>query len=158
VAVVGRAYAGATVRRKARALGVFLMNAEILKNKLIDSSLLEAEAALELLRNGAELMVDDTIIDVASSGILDTYKIRARHISKRDGVHAQRLAKTALEFVKAIEFRDPKELKTASVISPDLGRFLIWFEPLSGELIGCCYLIKNSEVTEETWNQIWDNT
>ncbi len=48
------------------------MNAEILKNKLIDSSLLEAEAALELLRNGAELVVDDTIIDVASSGILDT--------------------------------------------------------------------------------------
>ncbi|CAA0080001.1 Uncharacterised protein [Zhongshania aliphaticivorans] len=139
-------------------LGVFVMNAEIIKNKLKSSSLCEAGKAYELLASGSELVVDESVIDVASSGILETYRIRGKHISDRSGEHAQRLAKSTKELVDAIEFRDPKQLKTARIKSPGLGYFLIWFEPVSSELMGCCYLIKNNEVTEQAWSQMWDNT
>lgn len=134
------------------------MNAEIIKNKLRSSSLCEADKAYELLASGADLVVDESIIDVASFGILETYRIRSENISDRSGEHAQRLAHSIEEFVKALESRNPKELKTAHVISPDQGYFLIWVEPSNNDLIGCCYLIKNNEVTEQAWSQIWDNT
>lgn len=134
------------------------MNAEISKKKLMSSSLCEADKAYELMQNGAELVFDETPIDVASSGILETYRIRVKHISEKSGEHAQRLARSTTEFVKSLESRSPKELKTAHVISPDLGSFLILVELHSNELMGCCYLIKNNEVTEQVWSQMWDNT
>jgi hypothetical protein len=145
-------------RGESLCLSVFVMNAEILNNKLIGSPLCEAGTACDLLQNGAELMIDGGPIDVDSSGIFDTYLIRSKHISERAGEHAQRLAKSTKEFVEAIKSRNPKQLKTARIVSPDLGYFLIWFEPFSNELIGCCYLIKNNEVTEQAWNQMWNNT
>ncbi|MCA6065535.1 hypothetical protein [Thalassolituus marinus] len=135
-----------------------MMNVEIIKSKLKSSSLCEAGKAYELLASGAELVVNESVIDVASSGILETYRIRAKNISDRSGEHAQRLTHSTLEFVQALESRNPKELKTAHVVSPDLGYFLIWVDPSSNDLIGCCYLIKNNEVTERAWSQMWDNT
>jgi len=134
------------------------MNAETLIDRLAGSSLFEAAGAFELLQSGAELVVHDKPIDVAASGIVETYRIRGNHISDRAGEHAKRLAKTTIEFVRMIESRNPRDLKTARVVSPDLGYFLIWFEPVSEELIGCSYLIKNNEITGQAWSRMWDNT
>lgn len=127
------------------------MIADTIKNKLKHSALCESQLALDVLQSGAELEIDDSLIDVATSGILETYRIRSEHISEKAGTHASRLAKSTIEFIRELESRNPKKLNTAQIKSSDQGRFLIWFEPESGDLVGCCYLIQSNEVSELGW-------
>ena len=133
-------------------------NVEILKNALHNSSLSEAVAVYDLIINGSDVIFDESVIDVTESGILVTYKIKAEHIFERAGEHAKRLAESTKEFVNAIETHNPQKLKTARVKSEGVGYFLIWYDPAVNNLIGCSFLIGNSEVSKAMWNHMWDNT
>ena len=134
------------------------MNVETIITILKNSALCESQLALEILLSGAELDIDDSVIDVATSGILETYRIRSSNISEKTGAHANRLAKSTIEFVRELEDRNPSQLKIAQIIPPDQGRFLIWYEPESGDLVGCCYVIQRNEVNEKMWRQMWGST
>lgn len=134
------------------------MDIEILKNKLLNSSMCEAKKAYDLLQCGTELEVFRGIIDVASSGLVETYRLRIALIKERTGKHAQGLTRSVSEFIYALESTQPKQLRNARLASPELGKYLIWFTPNTYDVMGCLYLIGENEVTEQEWHQIWNGT
>jgi hypothetical protein len=126
-----------------------------LKQQLFQSTLAEANNAYNALIANAEIQLDAPVIQVASSGILATYTIRAERLAKQDAPHAQRLAISCNEFVNALTQQKPSQLYTLTIKPNGNGHFLVWYEPTTLTILGCAYLIANQAVPEAEWQQLW---
>ena len=128
-----------------------------LARALKQSTLREAANIATLLEGGAELELDATA--AVPSALLETYQTREQHLATLTTHHAQRLLRATQEFCAALSAAsDEQKIGYARVDDTLLGSYIVWFDHDSFALLGCIYVIGKSEVEEQVWHSLWNDT
>ena len=122
------------------------------------SDLWETSNVSNLLQSGAKLEYESGL-KADRVGLLETYSTRSKHLAKLSSHHAARLKRSTDEFCENLaKLADGDQIAYARVDDTLIGSYIVWYLVNTSQPIGCLYVIGKSEVAEDVWEKLWNNS
>jgi hypothetical protein len=114
----------------------------------------EANAAIQLLRDGARIEVHET--GVPCLDLLRIYEARLSHVQSKPGAHADRLTEATSEFVSNLEYHRSK-IGCWITIKGSQEMHIALFRTEDGQFLACLPVVSQLDVSSERWVELWSS-